>query len=261
MAFGSVNADKIRETNLDAFLMQNGTLATHQNLVCKYVTAATVDIDADAVLLVNATSGDAYKASTVNLTVDITASGANGLDTGSEASSTWYYLWVIYNPDTSTVAGLLSTSSTAPTLPSGYTYKGLVGAVYNNGSSNFFGFRQRDNDVYHYDTASAWNVLSGGTSTVLAAVSLAAFVPTIAKTVDFQVGEVTAGASGQYQLALYSDNATSLAFHFCVAYTASASVQSSNNSARYCKLANVQTVHYSVSSGSNGSITVTGFSY
>ena len=60
-------------------------------------------------------SGVPYRATAVNLTVDITVSGVNGLDTGSEAASTWYYIWVIYNG--TTVAGLLSTSATAPTMP------------------------------------------------------------------------------------------------------------------------------------------------
>lgn len=35
--------------------------------------------------------------STFDKTVDITVAGAGGLDTGSEASSTYYYLLVIYN--------------------------------------------------------------------------------------------------------------------------------------------------------------------
>lgn len=40
-----------------------------------------------------------------NIVVDITASGANGLDTGSEGASRWYSIWAIYNGTTK--AGLL----------------------------------------------------------------------------------------------------------------------------------------------------------
>jgi len=72
-----------------------------------------------------------------NLTADITQSGAGGLDTGSEASDTRYYIWLIYKPSTNTLNLLLSTSSTSPTLPSGYTYKGLVGWVYNDADGDF----------------------------------------------------------------------------------------------------------------------------
>ena len=79
---------------------------------------------------------------TATKTVDITASGANGLDTGSEASDTWYYIYVIYNPTTDIVAGLLSASPTSPTMPSGYTKRRLVGSCRNDSSSNIADFRQ-----------------------------------------------------------------------------------------------------------------------
>jgi hypothetical protein len=124
----------------------SGKIASHKNLVVQYATAATVDIDADEVLLEDS-AGKLYKAESVNLTANITASGANGLDTGSESSSTftWYYIWVIYNG--TTVSSLLSTSATSPTMPSGYTYKGLVGAVANNTSDDFIGFHQINNEA------------------------------------------------------------------------------------------------------------------
>jgi len=80
-----------------------------------------------------------------DITVDITTSGANGLDTGSEAANTWYYIYLIW--DGSNAAGLLSTSYTSPTLPAGYTAKRLLGAVRNNGGSNFVWFRQINRDV------------------------------------------------------------------------------------------------------------------
>ena len=69
-------------------------------------------------------------------TIDLTASGAGGLDTGSEASSTWYYIWLITNNDGSSSSAIFSTSSSSPTLPSGYTKKRLVGAIYNDSSGD-----------------------------------------------------------------------------------------------------------------------------
>ena len=51
--------------------------------------------------------------------------GANAIDTGSAVTNSVYYLWVIRNPTTEQVAGLLSLSSTSPILPSGYTQKQL----------------------------------------------------------------------------------------------------------------------------------------
>lgn len=110
-----------------------------------------VDITADEAVLKNA-GGLSYLAESVSVSANITGTvgTANSLDTGSEASNTWYYLWLIYNG--SAVASLLSASSTAPTLPSGYTYKALVGAVLNDGSSNFITFRQAGKEVWVNET-------------------------------------------------------------------------------------------------------------
>lgn len=72
----------------------------------------------------------------VNVTASISSSGANGLDTGALAASTWYYVFLIYNPTTLTTAALFSLSATAPTLPSGYTFFARVGAV-RTGSSGY----------------------------------------------------------------------------------------------------------------------------
>lgn len=106
-----------------------------------------------------ATSGD--------VTVDITVSGAGGLDTGVEASDTWYYIYLIYDPDNDLVDGLLSLSATSPTLPGGYTQKRLVGAVRNNGSSNFNLFKQNGNLISYatgelFASATDLTQISGG---------------------------------------------------------------------------------------------------
>lgn len=73
-----------------------------------------------------------------NLTLNSAASGANGLDTGTVEGNTWYYVWVIWNG--STTAALLSLSSTAPTMPGGYTHKARVGAVRTDGTANKYPF-------------------------------------------------------------------------------------------------------------------------
>jgi len=80
-----------------------------------------------------------------DITIDITASGVNGLDTGSEVALTWYYIYLI--DDGVTPAGLLSASPTSPVLPGLYTKKRLVGAVLNDGSSDFVEFHQQDKTV------------------------------------------------------------------------------------------------------------------
>lgn len=117
-----------------------------KNLKIIYATAATLTLTADAATL-ETTTGEAYRAQSASVTCNITTSGANGLDTGAEASSTWYSIWLIYNPTTNTQAGLLSLSATAPTMPSGYTFKARLGWVRNNASSNFINFIQYGRNV------------------------------------------------------------------------------------------------------------------
>ncbi len=74
---------------------------------------------------------------TVNVTISSGTSGANGLDTGAIANSTQYAVYVIYNPSTLTVAGLISTSFTSPTLPSGFTQFARLGSFRTDSSAHF----------------------------------------------------------------------------------------------------------------------------
>jgi hypothetical protein len=137
--------------------------------------------------------------STVSVTADITASGANGLDTGAEANSTWYYGWVIAKAD-GTKAALLSTSSSAPTMPSGYTYKALVSAVRNNSGGNFIAYRQFGNRVYY---EGAQNALTSTTiTTVETTLSVASQVPSIASAIDINVNGDVQGSGGVFSASL-----------------------------------------------------------
>jgi hypothetical protein len=156
-----------------------------------------VDIDADEILLQNS-SGNPFRVTNVNLTADITVSGINGLDTGVEGSSQWYYIWVIY--DGTTVSSLLSLSDTAPTLPAGYTFKALVGAVRNDGSSDFEAFYQVDNKVNIESKAS----IASNPGTTWTSVNLVTYVPVTAKAARV-VGRVvnTAGAAN-YSIAAHN---------------------------------------------------------
>ncbi len=54
-----------------------------------------VDVTASEIILKD-TSGYPYLASTVSVTIDMVAAvGVNALDTGAEAASTWYHIWII----------------------------------------------------------------------------------------------------------------------------------------------------------------------
>jgi hypothetical protein len=107
----------------------------YRNLKVSISTASQAVITADA-LTVEDTNGNSVRLRNVNVTADISVAGANGLDTGSEAASAWYYGWVAWNG--TTAIGLISASTTAPTLPAGYTHRTLVTAMRNDASSNFW---------------------------------------------------------------------------------------------------------------------------
>lgn len=153
-----------------------------------------VDIAAEQIILQNAT-GNSAMLSNVAVTVDMAVNGAGGLDTGAEAANTWYYLWLIW--DGTNIKGLLSLSATAPTLPAGppaYTYKALVGAVRNDGGSNFIKFYQTGRMVYLAEQTAITAVAAAGASTY-EALALTAQVPAIAKEVFGNAGTTTAVAS------------------------------------------------------------------
>jgi hypothetical protein len=191
------DGDEVQITYAGALPEKKVAIASGYNIKASMVTSATVNITADELVLKD-TNGISYLATSVDVTVDITDSGANGLDTGAEANSTWYYVWVIYNPTTDTVAGLLSISATAPTMPAGYTFKALVSAAYNNVSSNINGYYQVGNRYYW---APSYNtiVIAGGVSTAIATIDCSAVVPSIAVDGEFVVRAYclsTAGGQG-----------------------------------------------------------------
>lgn len=160
---------------------------------------------------------------TVSVTPSLAASGANGLDTGVSAASTWYSVWVIWNG--TTTAGLLSLSATAPTMPSGYTHKARVGWVRSDASGNKYPlkFIQTGRKTQYVVTA-ATNVLalplvsSGAVGTYSAtvptwgAISVSNFVPPTAARILLAIHNAYNSASPSTLIAApnnaYSGNQT-----------------------------------------------------
>lgn len=118
------------------------------------------------------------------LTVEITATGANGrnVDTAEQANK-WYAVCVIKNPATGAVAGFLINEDNlgAFTYPAGYTKKRRVGWIRNDNSSNlragkYFGCGSSRKWQYDVDR-SVMLALTGGSATVFTDIALAQFVP------------------------------------------------------------------------------------
>lgn len=143
-----------------------------------------IDITDDYSILTTSL-GYPIKSTSDNLVINLNVNGANGLDTGSIAASTWYFTYIVNNG--TTTAGLASTSATSPTLPAGYTYTCRAGAFITDASSNLRRIVQRGvHTDYALVTGVTNNTLyrtlaSGSNSGVWTAVSVSGtFVPTTA---------------------------------------------------------------------------------
>lgn len=215
-----------------------------------------MDIDADEVML-QSTDPYALAIRSVNLTVDITAGGVNGLDTGSEAVSTWYYLWVIYNPTTTTTAGLLSMSSTAPTMPAGYTYKALVGAVYNGSGGNLVLITQKGNSV----SSESILVLSGGTGSPYDPINSVPMCPVNAKTVKGHAEVLHASGAGSYEVKLASSSSNASGEIVFSDYSPAAATPLVKCPFSGLVVDTVQTIYYELTSGTSANVYVSGWEY
>ncbi len=152
-----------------------------------------IDISADEICVRDA-NGTSKLLSAVSGTIDFGTVGANGLDASTQQASTWYYGWAIWNPATNTVALLGSASSSAPTLPSGYTFKALITAAFSDGSTHFIKYRQTGNWCFF---ESFRQVLTAGSASTETSITINTSVPPNA--LSFQAalyGTFNAGAGG-----------------------------------------------------------------
>lgn len=163
-------------------------------------TAAPVYATAATFTVAHISAMDSTRATliekTTSTTVDLSTSGLNGLDTGSEANSTWYYVYAISKAAGADPGLILSVTNEAVsgsiTFPTDYTLKRqLPFAIRNDGSGNIIQFYVGDGwpsrPVVHYQvqftdyggTVGATNVLDGGTATSFTDIDLSSFVPPI----------------------------------------------------------------------------------
>lgn len=211
-----------------------------------------MDISATTVLLENS-SKIVLRIDTLSETVDITASGVNGLDTGSEASSTWYHIWAIAKAD-GTKDCLLSASATAPTFPSGYTYKAYLGAVYNDSGSNFDPIVQVNNTVV---SQFVW-LVEAGTATSLTSIDASVVVPSTAKFICLDGRANTTSGSGTVALQLACDSAGTGARN-CQFYTDGSGYM--GGAQPDLPLTTAQTFYYVTNSGNRVYVGVFGWKY
>ena len=176
------------------------------NLVITNTTATTpahqVAVTANALSLYN---GSVYSTATgISFTIDTSnANGPNGLDTGSLAASTWYYIYAIQNTSSGAVAGLMSTNSTAPSFTNcpGYSNYARIGSVRANATPAFVNFIQRGRRVQYMVGTYTGNALanlpqmdSGSSANTYVAVAVGAFAPSTASIMRVVATNVASGS-------------------------------------------------------------------
>ena len=153
-------------------------IASFEGLTGSNTSVSVVSYDIDKIILTDSENRPLMLTGLSSKTADIAVSGIGGLDTGSEAASTWYYVWLVSKPD-GTNGLLLSLSSTAPTLPSEYAYKALIGSVYNNSSGDLIDFEQNEKEI----STVPQTAISSGAATSYTLVDLSTIIPPIAKNI------------------------------------------------------------------------------
>ncbi|KKL94130.1 hypothetical protein LCGC14_1867760 [marine sediment metagenome] len=161
------------------------------SVVHNYITGLVLSNDTDTDHDINITAGRAVDATNAHLIIlasEITkridaawavGDDAGGIDTGSVANNTLYAVWLIKRSDTGVEDALFSASFSAPTMPTDYDYKRLIGFLLTDGSANINNFTQQGDgrEVVIWQKARL-SVASGLSSTSYATQSLASVLPT-----------------------------------------------------------------------------------
>jgi hypothetical protein len=145
------------------------------------------------------------------VTISSASTGVNGLDSGSQAASTWYAVYVIGDAlNGNPTAAMISTSATAPVMPYGYNIFRLIGWMYSDSSTHFSlaTIVGSSSSRKNYWT-TAVSVLSGGTSASLALVDLTTAIPALDNVTATISTSFTPATAGDY-VSLVASNSTVL---------------------------------------------------
>jgi hypothetical protein len=139
---------------------------------------------------------------TAPIVANIAVAGAGGLDTGAEAASTWYAVFVIADSTGALpVNSLFALAGETPNLlPAGYDIWRRVGYVRNNPSSDFREFvsygQGAERSIQYRDAMSSRQQLTGGAAVVVTQVNCGSLIPNSSSFGRFQIAQRgTVGAS------------------------------------------------------------------
>lgn len=160
-----------------------------------YLTSTTVQVpsgswrDSTNIFTINLTSP---------LTLNITVSGAGGLQTGSsESANTWYGAYVIADTTGVNANDVLLIPAGVSFSQTGYDVIRSIGWVRNNAGADFFRFNTEGTgsaQVYLWDIDSQSEILTAGGATTFTDIDCSGFIPPSAILGLFQMGVVASAA-------------------------------------------------------------------
>lgn len=151
---------------------------------------------------------------TAGVTINFANNGINGLDTGSIAASTWYYIFVIADPIGLQATGAIASTSATPLLPFGYLAYRQIGWALTDASSHILKMNVSGDYGYRYHQ---WDthiqVLDDGTASTLTAVDCSSALPPIQPIpVNLSIEFTPATADDYVSIANGTSTATALPF-------------------------------------------------
>lgn len=171
-----------------------------QNVMIEVQSDTTVDVDALFINIQGQVEG------ALNITIDCSGTGADGMDTGALGASTWYFVFAIYDTTNSVAAGLISASSTTPTMPANYVLKRLIGYVLTDASSDLL-------VSFQFMNSFRWDIPITITTTVSSgawsgALDCSASIPTGVRMGMFELYVVSNAADAKVAMSIRANGST-----------------------------------------------------
>jgi hypothetical protein len=194
--------------------------AAFKNLSIKVTGGSTLQASADYVTVATSGSSAFQTLAFPQASIDLANAGSvNQLDSGTLSGPQPYAVWSIATAAGTAVGFIVSASFTAPTMPSGYTYKARVGALITSTSTagQLMGTYQFGRDVQYIvglagtgTTGSLPRIISGTQTAWTATAVTTKFVPSTASVINVMLsagsgsGNVQAAPNNSYSTTINS---------------------------------------------------------
>lgn len=162
-----------------------------RNLVVKQSTVTRLIVTADEIMVETALGGAVSKVASLNVTLDVTTTGANGMDIGTPSASSDLHIYAIRgagqsNAVLATISGSGASIYPGANMPSGYTMSALISSIKMNSSGQFNYTYQIDRSI-RFVKINAVNITSS-VPTSFTSLVISSIVPANAKSVSGVTG-------------------------------------------------------------------------